>query len=191
MDRLMSLRSEVYDQFHASEIREGLFLAPGNRDRFAQYETAMLLMQDTIEALWTHRRRDFSPDAMEGYIEVWGVLQAVIIQQDALLELAAAIGAPKPATGADWRAIRDLRNQLVGHPVNRGAPSKPARRAFMGRQPKSYRYLTYELWDAEAGRTTFPRIDLGRMLDAYESEAAGHLANILAYMRQGWPVRTP
>jgi hypothetical protein len=187
MDRLMSLRREVYDHFHASAIREGFFLAPGNSDCFAQYETAMLLMQDTIEALWTHRRRDFSTCDMAAYIEVWGVMQAVVIQQDALLELAAAIGATKPATGTAWSAIRDLRNQLVGHPVNKRSPSKTPLRAFMGRQPKSYRYMTYELWDAAAERTIFPRVNLGQMLDAYEAEAADHLAAILAQMRQTWP----
>ena len=189
MDRLLSLRRDVYDHFHASAIREELFLLPGNRDRFAQYETAMLLMQDTGEALWSHRERDFSSRALEAYIEVWGVLQAVVIQQDALLELVAALGAPKPATGSAWSAIRDLRNQLVGHPINKRSSTRTTRRAFMGRQPKSYRYLSYELWDAGADRTTFPRVNLGQLLDAYESEAADHLAEVLAYVRRAWPVR--
>jgi hypothetical protein len=189
MDRLLSLRRQVYDHSHASTIREDLFLLPGNRDRFAQYETAMLLIQDTGEALWTHRECDFSPSAMAAYIEVWGVMQAVVIQQDALLELAAALEAPKPVPGAAWRAIRDLRNQLVGHPSNKRSLTKTPLRAFMGREPKSYRHLTYELWDAGADRTTFPRVDLGQLLDAYESEAADHLATSLAHMRQAWPLR--
>jgi hypothetical protein len=189
MNRLMDLRQEVYDHFHASAIREDLFLLPGNRDRFAQYETAMLLMQDTIEALWTHRRRDFSTSAMAAYIEVWGVMQAVFIQQDALLELATALGAEKPETGDAWDAIRDLRNLLVGHPVNKRSPAKTPLRAFIGRRQKSYRELTYELWDAAADRTTFPQVNLGQMLDAYESEAASHLAAILAHMKQIWPAR--
>ena len=188
MDRLMDLRQAVYDHFHASEIRDDLFLLPGNRDRFAQYETAMLLIQDTIEALWTHRRRDFSKSSMAAYIEVWGVMQAVFIQQDALLELATAVGAATPQTGPAWGAIRDLRNVLVGHPINKRSPGKTPLRAFMGRQPKSYRDLTYELWDAEADRTTFPRVDLGQMLDDYETEAASHLAAVLSHMRQTWPV---
>ena len=191
MDRLLSLRTAIYDHFHASTIRDDLFFAPGNRDRFAQYETAMLLMQDTGEALWTHRRRDFSTSAMTAYIEVWGVMQAVVIQQDALLELAAALGAPKPVTSAAWDAIRDFRNLLAGHPVNKKSLAKRPLRAFMGRQQKSYRELTYELWDAAADRTTHPQVDLGAMLDAYEDEAANHLAAILAHMRQTWPSGTP
>ncbi|HEY2706878.1 MAG TPA: hypothetical protein VGI95_02385 [Caulobacteraceae bacterium] len=99
----------------------------------------------------------------------------MVIQQDALMELAAAIGAPKPMTSVAWSAIRDLRNQLVGHPVNKRSPTKTPLRAFMGRQSKSYQYLSYELWDAGAEHISFPSIDLGQMLDAYEVEAAGHL----------------
>ncbi len=189
MDRLLSLRRKVYDHFHASTIREDLFLMPGNRDRFAQYETAMLLMQDTGEAIWAHRQRGFSPCAMAAFIEVWGVLQAVVIQQDALLELAAALGAPRPSVGPAWVVIRNLRNQLVGHPSNKRSTTKTPLRAFIGRQPKSYRHLTYELWDAGANRTTFPRVDLGQLLDEYEAEAAVHLASILEHMRKAFPAR--
>lgn len=188
MDRLLALRREIYDHFHASTIRNDLFLAPGNRDRFAQYETAMLLMQDTGEALWTHRRRDFSSSAMTAYIEVWGVIQAVIIQQDALLELAAAVTAPKLTTGTAWDAVRDLRNLLVGHPANKKSKNKRPLRAFMGRQQKSYQDMTYELWDAAADRVTFPQVNLGQMLDAYEGEATDQLQTILEYMKQKWPV---
>ena len=47
--------------------------------------------------------------------------------------------------------------------------------------------MTTELWDAGADRTTFPCVDLGELLDAYENEAADHLAAILAHMRQAWP----
>lgn len=193
MDRFLTLRQDIYNHFHASTIRGDLFLAPGNQDRFAQYETAMLLMQDTGEALWTHMRCDFSASPMAAYIEFWGVMQAVIIQQDALLELAAAIGAPKPSVGTAWNAIREFRNVVAGHPAKKDSGRKAlgARgplRAFMGRQQKSYSSLTYELWDASAERTTHPQVNLGAMIAAYEAEAADHLVAILDHMRRIWPI---
>lgn len=193
MDRLLSVRRDIYDHFHASNIRTDLFLASGNRDRFAQYETAMLLMQDTGEALWTHMRRDVSTSPMAAYIEFWGVMQAVIIQQDSLVELAVALGAPKPSTGPAWEAIRDFRNLLAGHPANKisGRKSPGAKaplRAFLGRQHKSYQELTYELWDAGAEQTTHPQVNLGAMIAAYEVEAAEHLSALLDHMRRSWPV---
>lgn len=192
MDRLLRIRSAIYDHFHASDIREGYFLQPGHRDRFAQYETAMLLLQDTGEALWTHRRREFSPSPMMAYIEFWGVVQAVIIQQDALVELATSVGAPAVHGGPAWRDIRDFRNLLVGHPAKKasGPKSDGARgpmRSFMGRQEKAYREMTYELWDGGAQKVSHPKVDLGQMIDAYEAEAADHLAAIFAHLRRVWP----
>ncbi len=196
MDRLLRVRSAIYDHFHASRIREGHFLQPGRRDRFAQYETAMLLLQDTGEALWTHRRREFSPSAMMAYIEFWGVLQAVIIQQDALVELAASVGAPAVSGGAAWKDIRDFRNLLVGHPANKTSGpknhgAKGPMRSFMGRQEKTYSELTYELWDGGALTVSHPRVDLGKMIDAYEAEAADHLEAVLAHLRREWPAPEP
>lgn len=196
MDRLLRVRSAIYDHFHASQIREGHFLQPGRRDRFAQYETAMLLVQDTGEALWTHRRREFSSSAMAAYIEFWGVVQAVIIQQDALVELAASVGAPPVIGGAAWKDIRDFRNLLVGHPASKTSGlkthgTKGPMRSFMGRQEKTYSELTYELWDGGAQTVSHPRVDLGKMIDAYEAEAADHLDAVLTHIRREWPVPSP
>lgn len=192
MDRLLRVRSAIYDHFHASGIREDYFLQPGRRDTFAQYETAMLLLQDTGEALWTHRRREFSTSAMAAYIEVWGVMQAVVIQQDALIELALSLGAPAVTGGDAWKEIRDFRNLLVGHPANKKSVRKVsiaggALRTFMGRQQKTYRELTYEVWDGGAEKVRHPTVDLGKMIDSYETEAAGHLAAVLDHMRTVWP----
>lgn len=196
MDRLLRVRSAIHDHFHSSRIREGYFLQLGRRDCFAQYETAMLLLQDTGEALWTHRCREFSSSAMMAYIEFWGVVQAVIIQQDALVELAASVGAPAVSGGAAWKDIRNFRNLLVGHPANKTSGSKThgakgPMRSFMGRQEKTYNELTYELWDGGAEKVSHPRVDLGKMIDAYEAEAVDHLEAILAHLRQEWPAPEP
>ena len=60
-------------------------------------------------------------------------------------------------------------------------------RSFMGRQEKTYREMTYELWDGGTQKVSHPSIDLGIMIDAYEAEAADHLAAILAHLRRKWP----
>lgn len=152
----------------------------------------MLLLQDTGEALWTHRRREFSQSATLAYIEFWGVVQAIVIQQDAIVELAASVEAPKIGGGIAWYHIREFRNLLVGHPANKasgrkGGTAKGPMRAFMGRQPKAYRAMTYEVWDSYHETIKHPEVDLGRMIDCYEAEAADHLADILDHMRQTWP----
>jgi hypothetical protein len=184
----MKVRGEIYDHFHSSAIRNDYFLAPGNADRFAQYDVAMYLLQDTAEAVWIHRRKGFSRSPMLAYIEYWGVMQAVVIQQDALLELQEAVtGTKTKASGPAWKALRELRNISAGHPARRAHGRPAPQRAFMGRQPKTYEHLTYELWDAESRLTSHPIVQLGSMIDAYEDEASERLAFVLAYMKRAWP----
>ena len=60
-------------------------------------------------------------------------------------------------------------------------------RTFMGRMPRSYSHVQYELWDAHTGKTTHPTVDLGQILDNYDLQASGFLAGILQSMRAQWP----
>ena len=77
----------------------------------------MYLMQDSTEALWTHRQRGFTEgDALLAYVEFWGVMQAVIIQQDSINELHEVIVGDNLDTGQliGWHRLRDLRNECAG-----------------------------------------------------------------------------
>jgi len=51
----------------------------------------MYLLQDTSESLYVHRIKGFANDPHEAYIEFWGVMQAIFIQQDAISELYEAV----------------------------------------------------------------------------------------------------
>lgn len=76
----------------------------------------------------------------------------------------------------------------MGHPINKRSPiTEILLSASTGHQPKSYRKLTYELWEKDADDATFPEKDVSAMISAYESEATNHLAAILAHMGQAWP----
>ena len=56
----------------------------------------------------------------------------------------------------------------------------------MGRGFGDYNSLTYEQWQQGVG-SSHPRIPLGRLLDAYASEAEAKLAAVLAGMKNRWP----
>jgi hypothetical protein len=59
----------------------------------------------------------------------YGFLQAIYIEQDAVLTLARAVGIEKwhPNDNPKLKEIRDLRNRLTGHPAIAGEKSKPKR----------------------------------------------------------------
>jgi len=149
----------------------------------------MFLIQDTGESLSEHRKRDFSHDPYVSYLEFWGVMQAIIIQQDAIRELHRAITETSPVVPkpSPWWRMREFRIQSAGHPAGRTFGVPAPQRSFMGRTGRSYARVQYELWDAHTCQTTHPTINLGHMLDEYDLQAAGLLANILRSMKQQWP----
>jgi hypothetical protein len=61
----------------------------------------------------------FSRDPMRAYIEFWGVMQAIAIQQDAICELHKAVVGSRPdkdQIGPTWKDLKEKRNQCAGHP---------------------------------------------------------------------------
>lgn len=190
MERFLETRQAIYDQFHDSDAGPGFFFKNENQDRYAAYYTSMYLLQDTAEALWQHRQQGFSKNALAAYLEYWGVMQALFVQQDALGELFKAIIGNKLETAAlaAWQALRNLRNQSAGHPAIRDRGG-PLTRTFMGRNFGDYAAVTMEVWNAEAGNRAHPRHNLAVMVDAYEKEAAACLREILQFMQYRWPLK--
>ena len=71
-----------------------------------------------------HQKRELG----ERYLRTYGVMQAFVIQQDAVLNLHVSLGMPKPDL-APLAHIRDLRVAAAGHPTLQDRPRKLPRRA--------------------------------------------------------------
>ncbi len=116
-------------------ISEGLFTQPYNflRDDIAYTEegkkqrelysscfNSLVLTTRAIDRFVEMRRPD---DSNERYLVIWGVLQAFVIQQDAVLGLHKLFVDPK--TGKKgfvsdyvaWHELRTLRDTTAGHPT--------------------------------------------------------------------------
>ena len=200
MERLLNAREAIYAQFHGSSAGPAHFFLDQNAGDYAAYYTAMYLIQDTGEAIYTHAKQGFATSSMAAYIEFWGVMQATQIQQDAIVELHRAIVGPQPrlSLGPGWRKLRDFRNLVAGHPANRSHGVSATQRAFMGRTPYRYDRLSYEMFDAAAARSpspaagpipgiSHPVVDLRQMISDYESEAVPILGTVLSTLRARWP----
>lgn len=140
-------------------------------DRFVAFCAAKDWLQDTSESLLVHRERGFSDNPHLAYIEFWGVLQAAVVQQDAIKELHYAVtnegqlpaGAVRPA----WKELRELRNLAVGHPTKR----RDGTRSVSGREGKTYERIPLQVWQKD-GTGRFDFLRLGELLDRYDAEAA-------------------
>ena len=189
MKNVLQARSDIYDQFHRSTAGSAHFFLVPNADAYAAYYTSMYLIQDTGGAVFSHMARDFSEDPMLAYVEFWGVLQAVVIQQDAIIEIHRVVVGSGPQIGGEspWMKLRDFRNLCAGHPANRQHGVLAPQRTFMGRSFGNYDDLMYELWDATTGKTTHPVVNLRQMINDYDVQAGGILRFVLASMRTRWP----
>ena len=202
MNLVSEVRDKIYNHFQSTPACFDYISArPAD---FAAYTTSMFLIQDATDALIVHRRRGFSDDGLFAYIEFWGVMQAVIIQQDAIVEVHRVLCGRKPTTGEmpHWLEIREMRNQLAGHPAlsERDATNRKRikakkeknqiiLRSFMGRDSIRYTDVDFEQWVERAGRgtTVHAGFDLGAMLDRYAGAAEHILMNALQCMQDRWP----
>lgn len=189
MLRIAAQREEIYNHFHGSTSCQQFFFAEAQEERYAAYYTSMYLLQDTTESLMTHRTKGFSPDPFEAYIEFWGVMQALFIQQDSISELHEAVTGGSLQTGnlPAWQSLRALRNTCAGHPAKRDRPkASPLSRTFMGRGFGNYSAIDYEQWQS-GGSISNQTVDLGALIDSYVIEAESKLAVVLQSMKQKWP----
>lgn len=189
MDAVADRRIEIYDYFHGNKACQNYFFDKSREEEYVAYYTSMYLLQDSTESLWWHRHKGFASDPMHAYIEFWGVMQAVIIQQDGITEITRVMTGNKldPKSLPAWSRIRALRNTCAGHPARRDLPkTAPLTRAFMGRMFGGYDSITYEQWEQGSG-TTHPQVKLGALLDDYAVEAEAKLADVLSAMRTRWP----
>ncbi|MDO9529799.1 MAG: hypothetical protein Q7J27_11680 [Syntrophales bacterium] len=189
MENIIERREQIYDHFHHSDACGKFFFSDEQEERYAAYYTSMYLLQDTTESLIAHRKKGFSNDPYIAYIEFWGIMQAIIIQQDALCELYEAVTGSKLDTRnkQHWQSLRNLRNICAGHPAKKDrTKASPLIRSFMGRGFGDYSSVMYEKWES-GSETSHPEVYLGGLIDKYAHETKMVISNILSSLKKQWP----
>ena len=189
MEQILEIHEKIYNHFHGSDACQKFFFDDAQEERYAAYYTSMYLLQDTTESLIHHRQKGFSRNPFEAYIQFWGVMQAVFIQQDSICELHEAVAGSVLDTKKmiSWGYLRQLRNTCAGHPAKKDLPKpSPVTRTFMGRDFGGYSSLTYEQWQRQ-GDISHPSVNLGELMDKYAQEAKDNLLIILQSLKEQWP----
>jgi hypothetical protein len=194
MNKTIAARTKIYDRFQSSSSMKSQLSQAEQADAYAAYFTSMYLIQDTSESVLSICSEGFSSNPLRAYIELWGTFQALIIQQDAIVELNKAITGQqlsRQSTGA-WQEIRTLRNELAGHPAAQGN-KPPPKRSFFGRAFGNLDKITYEQFQSGSKPngtdqdTQQLSINLRALIDRYDNEAATVLDSVLAHMKETWP----
>ena len=98
--------------------------------------SAMDVIGDTEDAISSFEERVDSEDRGKKTLEIYGLFQCLIVQQDAVNELNSLLGS-KIIENEELDEIRDFRNDGTGHPVRRthGVPARSNFLYFNGSAP--------------------------------------------------------
>lgn len=175
MNKILAAREQIYD--HIEDFSKCRWHETSGID-FERYCIAKDTIQDTAEGLLAHREQGFVSDVYRRYIEYYGVLQAVYMQQDAIEALFNLFMTPEKidfASLPNWQKLRDLRNDTAGHPVGR--------LKRLNRNVIAYSCVNYQ-WcpGTEVSSWGSKNVNLAALLDEYDSEAADVLESLFRRM---------
>jgi hypothetical protein len=161
-------RADLHDHFN------------GDMDRVTKAQVALDTAEDTTLALSNYESGAIGSDDGEKYLKLYGFLQAIFLQQDAIRELHRLFvgNFADPADMSAWKQLRELRNLTVGHPIEKGGKEQ-RRRTFITRVSLKRDGFDYQVWHGGTGNTSFESADLLTLYVTYEKEAAFHLRKII------------
>jgi len=104
------------------------------------------------------------------YLAVYGILQVLYVQQDAVLHIFQSLDiSPKLIDSAiltDVMYVRGIRNKATGHPTKHGKGKQTLSSHFISRM--SLNLFGFTLMSAEGGNTQFNNISIGDLLHKQE-----------------------
>jgi len=139
-------------------------------------------LEHTEEMIRYFRESDFPEDMRGKFLAIYGLLQALFVQQDALVNANAALELPEIKISTDFpdlHSIREIRNDVAGHPTNRGDRKKPERCTYiqLAREGLSKFSFKYVVWNNEI-KMEMMDVDIMKNLDNQHEAVTKALNNI-------------
>jgi len=159
-----------------------------DNDRWSKFCVAMDTLEDSDLAISDFLMGGLGSGEGERYLRLYGVLQAVFIQQDAikaLWEIVMAERLPKQPEGSAWNTIRDIRNHSAGHPIE-VSRSGAARRTFVTRMGLEFGSLSL-ITDIDNGTSVYWGGQLEEVVTSYLAQATELLKQIQNIIPVKWP----
>lgn len=113
-NKMFIIRESVNDTRTNFELRQ-------NQAFFYQLCVSMDLISDTEDAISAYEQKEYGENKSAHYLAIFGLMQAWFVQQDAVKHLAEALDSPIVLKNyPHLEKIREIRNDLAGHPTKRG-----------------------------------------------------------------------
>jgi hypothetical protein len=99
-----------------SFVEEDLPASSYNDPKSSQIRSSLDVIEDTQMAVDSYFEHSVAPQSGDCYTKVYGILQALVVQQDAVKHLFEALDCPYQLS-PDLKNIREIRNRACGHPT--------------------------------------------------------------------------
>lgn len=157
---------------------------------------SMDTIDDTESAIIFFQSDNFdNQDLGLKYLKLYGLLQAVFLQQDAIKFLYQTIKNHFDQQSnmldftrhktTDWKKLRDYRNLSVGHPIGCTSFERTnTKRAFLSQISISSSGFQLLVWDKDQRSDSFLYVDLSSLLESYVKKAKDILLLIEACLKE-------
>ena len=155
-----------------------------NLDEWSTYCFCKNTIEDTSSALLNYEKKGLGKDYDEKYLRLYGMLQAVFLQQDAIEQLYNLFIRSKLSNkGSNWTKTRDIRNMSVGHPIEykRKGIIKRTSISMVTISDKGFQLV---VWDKQTQKRKFMDVDLRKIYEGYKKEAIKALETIYLKLPQ-------
>lgn len=118
--RIDFLASKIRSYINIGRVQNKLIQ---NKNNWNQICSSIDVLEDTTEAISSYINGSFPNDDGLKYIYIYGILQALFLQQDSLKHLTCALLSVKEKDyklNDELGEIRNIRNEAIGHPTNKG-----------------------------------------------------------------------
>jgi hypothetical protein len=141
------------------------------------------IIDDAESALTAYTDNDFPTQTGEKYLRIYGAMQGLFLQQDALLDLIKAIHPAKKISVKDiLKDIREARNASVGHPTRLGLKPPFSTHGIVqhSMRKEGFELVSYPKKNDE----TFEHVPVQALIEKQRAEASRILSEVVEELRE-------
>jgi len=154
---------------------------------------SMDIIEDTNESILSFIKKGIKNNIGDKYLKIYGLLQAIFIQQDAIKSLFEVIknnfDTNKKLSSWEayslkaWKELRKYRNLSIGHPIKNISFKKgQIYRTYISRSMISSKGFEIMIWDRNLNKSDFIYIPIIKLIVSYLSEAEKILTDIKNFL---------
>ena len=177
MRRISALEQQIRNYVNGTNLYERYFKS--RLDEWYALCVAMDTIGDTCLSLEYYEASGIGDEYGEKYLKLYGLLQAIFLQQDSIREIYRIFlrSELQPNSDSAWIRIRDLRNLTVGHPIEKKHKTE-TKRCFISRVTIHSDGFQLIIWNKNKEEKESEKVNLKSLYEKYKIEAVKYLKSI-------------